>query len=940
MGLKTRTFLSALVALGFVAPASAHAQTGVIAGAVTDAESLRPLPSARVEAVVPGGRSVGSALTNAEGRYRLTVPAGQYDVVVETVGYEALRRPGVSVAAGATVTLDLALRTSAFVLNPVQVTASRRQERATDAPARVEVVTEQDIRARPAVTPVDHLRSTPGVDVITQGVLSTNVATRGFNNIFSGSLHMLTDHRLAGVPSLRVNVMHFIPTTNEDLQRMEVVLGPGAALYGPNTASGVLHMITKSPLLETGTTVSVMGGERDILAGSIRTAHRVSDRVGFKLSGSLLRATEWQFVDPDERREREKFALDPFFRQDMINALGITPQDADQRIALIGTRNEDIQRWSAEGRVDVNVTPELRTVLQAGVTGVGSGVELTGLGAGQVDDWRYTYYQARADWNRLFAQVYLNASNAGDTYLLRTGQPIVDESTLLVAQVQHGFTALGGRQGFTYGADYFFTNPQTRGTINGRYEDEDETRELGAYVQSETSLSRHFDLVLAGRIDDHSALPDPIFSPRAALVFKPAEEQAFRLTFNRAFSTPSSLNQFLDLPTAVPNQATDPNAAVAARLGYSVRVQGTGTTGFNWRTGGGFQMRSPFTQALTGNPNSTLLPASVGGFFPAAVNVLAQQGAFAQNPQLGQYLASLRPTPEQIGTNFIQGGESRPLAELELPDIAPIRETTTTTYEVGYKGILQRRFSIAADVYFSRIQDFVTPLTVSTPLLALNPQQTGAYLVQQFMTPQSAGGLGMSQQQAVATAGALVPNLARVPLGVISSAEISSTGAQLLATYTNVDDAMELWGADMSVQALLTPTLSLTVAGSLVSDDHFDTSVGIVTLNAPKRKGTLALEYRDEQGRLNGEVRARYHDRFPVRSGVYEAYACIDQGAATQPCVSSYTLLDVNVGYTLPQLRGATVQLSIQNLLDEDYRSFPGVPDVGRLALLRLRYEF
>src|SRR5690606_27161474 len=131
------------------------------------------------------------------------------------------------------------------------------------------------------------------------------------------------------------------------------------------------------------------------------------------------------------------------------------------------------------------------------------------------------------------------------------------------------------------------------------------------------------DLVLAGRIDDHSALPDMIFSPRAALVFKPADDHAIRATFNRAFSTPTSLNQFLDLPTAVPNQGTDPQAAAAARLGYSVRVQGTGTKGFTFQQpGGGYLMRTP--QAL-GGPNQ-LIPANVAPFYPAAVGVFAQAG--------------------------------------------------------------------------------------------------------------------------------------------------------------------------------------------------------------------------------------------------------------------------------------------------------------------------
>ena len=59
-----------------------------------------------------------------------------------------------------------------------------------------------------------------------------------------------------------------------------------------------------------------------------------------------------------------------------------------------------------------------------------------------------------------------------------------------------------------------------------------------------------------------------------------------------------------------------------------------------------------------------------------------------------------------------------------------------------------------------------------------------------------------------------------------------------------------------------------------------------------------------------------------------------------EPCVGGYTLFDVNVGYRLPGFSGATIQLAVQNLFDESYRSFPGVPEIGRMALLRLRYEF
>src|SRR5690606_35465402 len=143
----------------------------------------------------------------------------------------------------------------------------------------------------------------------------------------------------------------------------------------------------------------------------------------------------------------------------------------------------------------------------------------------------------------------------------------------------------------------------------------------------------------AGRVDTHSALPDAIFSPRAALVFSPTADHAFRVTFNRAFSTPTSLNQFLDLGTPIPVEA-------AARLGYSVRVQGTGETGFTFRqSDGSFLVRSPFAP----DPRQ-LLPANAAAFWQAALQVANQVSPIP--PNLLTYLSSLQPTGDQIGTFF------------------------------------------------------------------------------------------------------------------------------------------------------------------------------------------------------------------------------------------------------------------------------------------------
>ena len=929
--------LFALFALVVASPAAAQ-QQGTLTGVVRSAETGAPLVAAIVQLNTPDGSRAGSTLTNQSGRYQLgSIAPGTYSVVVAMTGYETGRAESVTITAGQTATSSFELAPSAFDLDPVVVSASRRQERALDAPSRVEVVTEQEIEVRPAVTAADHLRSVPGIDVATSGIQSTNVVARGFNNVFSGALYMLSDHRIAGVPSLRVNLMHFVPSTNEDLERIEVVLGPGAALYGPNTANGVLHMLTRSPLTSQGTTVSLIGGERSLMQGSFRTSHLVGENFGIKVSGQYMQADEWRYVDPVEAAEAAKFAADPFFRQDLMNAVGISGEEADRRIARIGARDYDVRRWGAEVRADWRINPELTTILSAG-TNTANGIELTGLGAGQAEDWRYDFYQARVNWRRAFGQVYLNTSNAGDTYLLRNGAPITDRSKLFVTQLQNSSDFWGGRQTFTYGVDYLLTMPETEGTISGGYEDEDETSEFGGYIQSETELSPNFDLVLAGRVDTHSALPDAIFSPRAALVFKPTQDQSFRVSFNRAFSTPTSLTQFLDLGTPI-------TVPAAARLGYSLRVQGTGARGFTFRQpDGSYLMRSPFNPAAPAD----LLPAARGGmFWPAAAQVIGQQAELP--PAMIQYLASLTPqAAAAVGLNYVHPGfpgqGPQPLSQLDLPGIDAIRESTTNTFEVGYKGILGQRVLLAADVWWSRRENLVTPLTIGTPFIHFDAASATSFLSEALVPFFMAAGLPpeMAQAQAQGTAQQLGPGFAQVPLGVVSSQDVNANGAQLLVTYFNVDDNVDLYGTDISATALLSDSWSLEGTASFVSDDVFETEQGMrVTLNAPKRKGSLALLYRDDVSGFNAEGRVRHNAAYPVDSGVYKATECLgDATEEVEPCVGGFSLFDMNVGYQIPQLPGTSIQLSVQNLFDADYRSFPGVPAIGRMALLRLRYDF
>jgi iron complex outermembrane receptor protein len=898
--------------------------------------------------ILGGGASTGG-LTDQSGMFRFQLAPGTYSIVVEEVGHRPARRDGVHVLAGETTTFNVQLTSMALALDGIVVSSSRGlAERQVDAPATTYIVGTTQIEERPVTTLADYLREAPGVDIISEGIQSTNVVIRGFNNIFSGSLHMLEDHRLAGVPSLRVNLMHFIPANNEDVERMEVVLGPGSALYGPNTANGVLHILTKSPLNSQGTTVTLGAGERSVFSGAFRTAFLLNDNWGFKVSGQYLQGNDWHYTDPTEAAARQVALTDPGACIGALAIRGFDAQTASASCARVGLRDFDLKRYSLEARSDWAFGDDGRFILTYGRTD-DTGIELTGLGAGQTKDWVYSYYQARFNVGRLFAQAYLNTSDAGETFLLRDGVPLVDKSRLFVTQVQHGFSLGDGRQDFTYGVDYFHTEPRTGGTINGAYENSDNIDEWGVYLQSKTALSPKLDLVLAGRTDSHSMLSKNVWSPRAALVFKPTEEQSLRFTYNRAFSTPSTLNFFLDISGgAAPSPLGD--------LGYRIRAYGTGPDGYSFQNPDGSLkgMRSPFNPAGA----DQLIPvAAATSFWQAAVAVAAQAAAAQGTPlpaSLVQLLSSLTPGAGDIGESLFNPNtnEVTPVGSATVPDVPGIHESHTESYEVGWQGVIQNKLKLSADVYYMKKNDFVSPLVLRTPLVTLNGQDVGAYItapIVQALTQQYIGA-GVdpttAQQMAASDAQTLVPQLATaiasVPVGVVSSDQVDAQGADMIVTYVNVGD-VNLWGADISFQWFLNDQWSLTGTYSHVNKDYFQIEGSDpIALNAPKDKGTLGLAYRNVLQGFNAEARVRFTSEFPAESAGYVGTTCLhpDQpaGLFEEPCVSSATLMDVNLGYKVPNTR-ATVQLSVTNVFDTAYRSFVGVPDIGRFAMVRLKYD-
>ncbi|MFQ6008268.1 MAG: beta-sandwich domain-containing protein, partial [Candidatus Zixiibacteriota bacterium] len=169
-----------LICVLLVPFAMAWAQTGTIAGKVTD-EDGNPLAGANVEIV---GTSMGAATSN-DGTYLISnVPAGSYTLKTTYLGFEEMTME-VKVAAGETATVDFALAETTLYGETVVVTASRRPEKITEAPATISVISARDLDNYPAFGAGDLLARLKGVDFVRSGVNGVGINARGFNNAFN-----------------------------------------------------------------------------------------------------------------------------------------------------------------------------------------------------------------------------------------------------------------------------------------------------------------------------------------------------------------------------------------------------------------------------------------------------------------------------------------------------------------------------------------------------------------------------------------------------------------------------------------------------------------------------------------------------------------------------------------------------------------------------------
>lgn len=864
---------SHLVVAGLLAAQPALGQVARVRGTVSDSLSGAPVVGAQVAEVDSLGRAERRAVTDLAGRFQVVRPAGaRMTLRLMRLGY---RPRDVQLAPGDTA-LVIEMAPFAVPLDEIVVTAGRTPGVAFDAPASVAVMAGEDIAAAPAANAADHVADVPGVHYAAKGMLSRTYGVRGGIGTLGGGVLAITDYRYTALPSLGFNMPALDPISDLDVERIEIVRGPTAALYGPTSTQGVSHTLTRSPFDSRGTSVRLGAGERKLTDVVARHAGVVGTHLGYRLSVQWVQGRDWAATDTAEAGARQR-AL----------AAG-----ADPDTLRIGRRLPTTSKRGASLEAEWRAGPATSLVIGAGATQF-SGVELPGIGAAQGRDWMLAYAQGRFRAHRLFVNGAVSATDAGGSYYLKTGLPIVDRSRLATLQVQHGRSL--GSGDLTYGADAQWTTPRTGGTIDGANEGRDGVAQYGVFVSATRPLARRFEAVAALRADYHDRLRYLGWSPRVGMVFRPAPTHALRLTYGVGFSMPAPNDLFADLLVD----------RFPGGLPYAVRYVASPLGGLSFRRDcGGLCMRSPFAA----DP-SAFLPTDGASLWPLVVSVLKQQGVDLSGipapagTTVGSHLAMLN-----TGT-----GGFDPVAAASVLDIVPRRPTTVGTIEIGYRAVLGAGTAVSIDIYRSRFQKLLPDARPVTPNVFVDSTSLAQYL-----------GTYMSADSARQLAGAVAP----LPLGTVSPVQ-SRYPFDVLVAYPSQEGSYTVWGAEVTVDVRLTATLSATVGYTWASRDSVAGLPGNrgMALDNPRHRGAVALRYADTGDRLTLELRGRALGSFPVAQGVLSGR------------IPGYEVVDVAAAWRLPVRGDVRLLVEVTNVLNQRHQEVVGAPRIGRLAAARVQYK-
>ncbi|MEA3212610.1 MAG: iron complex outerrane recepter protein [Chthoniobacter sp.] len=449
-------------------------------------------------------------------------------------------------------------------------TVSRGESTVGESPAAIFVVTPEMIRRSGATNIPELLRMVPGLEVGHIDSSKWGVASRGFNTRFANKLLVQVDGRTVYTP---VNGGVYWDTVDypfEDIERIEVVRGPGASVWGANAVNGIINIITKSAKETQGVLWSAGGGSEERAFSTFRFGGMVGDNLYYRVYGKWLEHDRGFNLDGDARDDwragRFGFRLDwKPNRNDTITFEG------DYYHGLLGRRDLRASTETPPTFIRTNTEDE---------EPLGGDVLL-----------RWTHELGKdSNW---VLQTYYDYSD-------RRGTAGTFDFTVNTIDVdfQHQFP-LGDRQKVIWGLEYRLTEILWKGSATGfdqglalAPDREFVQRNLfSVFLQDEIKIVEDRLFLTLGSKFEHNEITGFEYQPTGRLLWTPTKLQSAWASVSRAVRTPTFLDNDLQLATlplasGTPffgqlrnNHDLDSEAVIAYELGY--RAQATDKLSFD-----------------------------------------------------------------------------------------------------------------------------------------------------------------------------------------------------------------------------------------------------------------------------------------------------------------------------------------------------------------------
>jgi iron complex outermembrane receptor protein len=431
------------------------------------------------------------------------------------------------------------------------VTASRRAQSTLESPNATTVITAEEIRMSGARSLPELLRRVPGADVMMMGVTSADVSFRGFNERISNTVLLLIDGRPEYEDFLGITLWPSVPIELSEIERIEIIRGPGSALYGANAMLGVINAITRTPGTGPAFEAEGHGGNGSIAGGSLVAS-----------GGTKLRYRASAAYDQEDKWSRDYADGRPDVASQVTDS-GLGYRSARANVVATYAFNRDFS-VSASGGVNKLFT-EIYPI------GILRNFYLDGLGGYAKADATLGPVKVKFWWETLSAAAGPQYWPIGERSIATKLESNVFD---LEALFQKEFTLLG-RHRIGVGASGRLK--RLAWTYTG-----DLKQELhgAAFLQEEWQPVRPLTVTASFRLDYHPLLENgAVPSPRISGVWQFVEGHAARLSFATAFREPTFSESYTSLATPLPgingasvltqgNLSLKPEQLISLEAGY------------------------------------------------------------------------------------------------------------------------------------------------------------------------------------------------------------------------------------------------------------------------------------------------------------------------------------------------------------------------------------